>query len=72
MKSKHDIRGRALTDEQKREVLDRILAAWRVTPDLRLGQLICNSTAVDLTLYQLEDDDLAAKVEDFATPRRRV
>lgn len=31
---------RALTPEQKKEVTDRLLAAWLRTPELRLGQLI--------------------------------
>jgi hypothetical protein len=34
--------GRALTPEQKRAVIDRVLVAWEANPRLRLGQLIVN------------------------------
>ena len=50
------IKGRAETDEQKREVMKKILAAWIKTPTLRLGQLIDNATKSDI--FYIEDNDL--------------
>ncbi len=36
------LKGRASTEEDKRRVLNMILAAWLKAPDLRLGQLLAN------------------------------
>jgi hypothetical protein len=58
--------GRALTDEQKREVLDRIYVAWVAMPHQRLGQLIVNSLGdIDVEQYVAEDRQLAEAVERF-------
>lgn len=50
----HWMKDRAQTPEQKREVIERIYAAWLAQPHLRLGQFIMN--AVEDPYY----------VEDFA------
>lgn len=59
------IPGRAHTDEKKREIVERILAAW-MSPKaehLRLGQLIANSGVAE-TFY-VEDTELAELVENL-------
>jgi hypothetical protein len=57
-------RGRALTSEQKRLVLDRIAAAWTHVPSLRLGQLLSCATA---ELVLIEDEVLVEAVEGFVS-----
>jgi hypothetical protein len=59
------VKGRALTDEHKRAVLDRILAAWVRVPDQRLTQLIVNATGRS-DPYHVEDEAVADAVESFA------
>lgn len=54
---------RARTPEQKRAIVERILAVWLRNPDLRLGQLLAN--AVPRNLFYTEDNLLALKVEAF-------
>lgn len=54
-----DIPGRAKTEEQKREVIERLYNAWIENPDLRLGQLICNNTyRLHQELFYIEDDEI--------------
>ncbi len=58
--------GRALTDEQKREVLDRIYTAWagdRMRA-WRLGQLIANVCGTR-SVFHVEDFDLVDLVEEW-------
>lgn len=70
---------RAYTEEQKRQVMERILSAWIKLPSLRLGQLLANvvtSTTraraptlllhVGNDLYACEDTTLADICENFA------
>jgi len=59
------MKGRALTDQQKRAVVERLLAAWRVVPKLRLGQLLINSEGLGRDLFYIEDETLAELVEAF-------
>jgi hypothetical protein len=56
---------RAKTPEQKRAIVERILAVWLSNPDLRLGQLLAN--AVPRNLFYTEDNLLALKVEAFGS-----
>lgn len=67
-------RGRALTDAEKRAVLDRIYIVWTL-PGLRLmrlGQLLVNVARAlrPVDLFYVEDDELARRAETFAAPRR--
>lgn len=62
---------RAVTPEQKREVIERLLAAWMRAPDLRLGQLISNSVYEPVSgrmvdLFTIEDVVFVESVERFA------
>lgn len=64
--------GRAMTPEQKRDAVERILAAWQARPDLRLGQLIFHalqSEAPTAWLQNVEDTEIVAIVEAFAGRR---
>lgn len=54
------MKGRAKTPEQKREIMERILAVWMTVPDLRLGQLV-NGTTRDA--FYIEDYELAEIIE---------
>lgn len=51
---------RANTPEQKREVIERLLTLWLEQPELRLGQLIMNTTH---NIYYIEDFDLLDNLE---------
>jgi hypothetical protein len=67
--------GRALTPEQKRAIIERVLVAWEASPQLRLGQLISNSIAIEtghaeaadrvMHLYYVEDEALAELLEKW-------
>jgi len=61
--------GRAVTPEQKRKAMERVLAAWLLVPELRLGQFIENATG---NPFYVEDDALAEACEAYAYPRRRT
>lgn len=62
--------GRALTSDQKRAVLNRVLVAWLAFPEMRLGQLLANACgATDVFFF--EDDDLVAAVDSYARERGR-
>ena len=55
---------RAMTDEQKQEVTDRMLAAWKKHPKLRFGQLLSCVTGCDEdTMFNIEDYSLAELLE---------
>ena len=63
--------GRAETPEQKRAVIERILAAWERAPEIRFGQLLVNAnnastSASAVALFYAEDEALAEAVERFA------
>jgi hypothetical protein len=65
--------GRALTPEQKRAVIERVLAAWEANPQQRLGQLFVNTVHRAVgnftkeeqvqRLYYVEDETLAEWLE---------
>lgn len=63
-----DLPGRALTPEQKRAIIERVLAAWEASPQLRLGQLIVNTLgrnpAHPVSLFFVEDEALAELMEN--------
>lgn len=70
-----DLPGRALTPEQKRAVIERVLARWERTPQLRLGQLVSNTIARETgyaetadqvrKLFNVEDEELASLLEKW-------
>lgn len=55
-------RQRAVTPEQKRAVIERILAGWLRAPSLRLGQFLMTATS-GAPLYYTEDEALAQAAE---------
>ncbi len=63
-------RGRAISPEEKREVVQRLLRVWEKFPDLRLGQLLSNSakgaTFDRVGVFYVEDRILCDSVEEFA------
>ena len=58
----HSSAHRASTDEQKRDVIERLYVLWRTHPELRLGQLLGN---VSLDIYYEEDFHLLEILEQF-------
>lgn len=71
------MKDRALTPEQKREVLNRIYAAWVSAPHQRLGQLLSNSVHMHrdsdgTSLFYVEDRTLASWAEDFVAEGETV
>jgi hypothetical protein len=52
---------RAKTPEQKRDVVERVLACWLKCDHLRLGQLLCNAAGGDP--FYTEDFELAQRAE---------
>lgn len=52
-----------MTDEQKQEVTDRLLAAWKKEPKLRLGQFIYCVTGGADAMFDIEDYSLAELLE---------
>lgn len=69
---------RAVTEEQKAEILNRLLTAWLAFPEQRLGQLIENYygrvSPLDVSrppdLYHIEDYDLVENIERGITQCR--
>lgn len=59
------MKDRAVTKEQKRAVVERILRAWEQMPEQRLGQLIVNSVGGGDPFYA-EDNVLVQFVEYYA------
>lgn len=58
------MKGRAVTPEQKREVIERILEAWiRLHPHERLGQMLHNACSSDGDFFYIEDDRIAELAE---------
>ena len=55
-------RDRAVTDEQKRFVIERVYMLWCAHPELRLGQLLGN---ISSDLYYKEDFPLVETLEQF-------
>lgn len=61
------MKGRAKTYEEKRAIMERILAIWASKPDLRLGQLIFGAwqrAPLRTIIFYLEDEFLAELVEE--------
>jgi hypothetical protein len=68
--------GRAVDDEVKYEMCQRLLAAWLRKPHQRLGQLInnalLNSEYTATSFFLIEDDALIQTVESFTDPSQWV
>ena len=47
-----------------KRTLSALRAVWEENPDMRLGQLICNTVREDM-LYYIEDDTLVKALERF-------
>lgn len=65
------MKGRAITPEAKRAVVERLLRAWLAAPHLRLGQLLiaaCEHRARPVDPFHVEDESLAALVEELSPP----
>lgn len=58
------IPGRAETDQQKQEVLERLLHAWRRQSAMRLGQLVYVATS-GRDIFNDEDEKLAGDIERY-------
>jgi len=58
---------RAITPEQKDEVMRRLLLAWKKHPAQRLGQLLwnANSQTNQADLFYVEDYELVRATEEF-------
>lgn len=59
---------RALTPEQKKQVMDEVLIAWLQKPELRLGQLLENALSkheTQLSLFYVEDLDLTKHLKEW-------
>jgi len=54
---------RATTDEQERQVIERLYTLWIVRPELRLGQLLGNVFR-DI-YYYVEDNEMMQTLERF-------
>jgi hypothetical protein len=70
--SDYKVPGRAYTIEEKRAIMERILAVWEQYPDMRLGQLLDNSVHSGISvsdraarLFYMEDKRLVEMVEFF-------
>ena len=68
---------RALTPEQKKEVINRLYAAWVSSPHLRLGQLISNvmnnrQNDGGIALFYIEDQVLVRWAEEFVASGETV
>lgn len=62
----HALKHRALTDEQKREVIERLYQIWLHHPELRLGQLLSIGD-----IYYIEDFDLVNRLEQHTSLTRQ-
>lgn len=63
-----ETKGRAHTDEQKRDLVERILRVWQSNPGQRLGQMIFNKVLdpvqrAQLDVFYVEDEDLVRLLE---------
>jgi hypothetical protein len=65
--------GRALTPEQKRAVMERILRAWEQVPELRLGQFLVGAAdRAERDVFYVEDEALADMCEKQASALRNL
>jgi hypothetical protein len=63
------LENRATTDEKKREIIEKLYAAWVAHPEQRLCQLISNVTDryfFDLQDFYVEDEPLGRALVDYA------
>lgn len=64
------IPGRATTTAKKRAVIDKLMRAWMLVPELRIGQLIDNVMVAERRSgpdqYYVEDERLAELVLNWA------
>jgi hypothetical protein len=65
--------GRAISPNEKRAVMNRLLKVWEKVPELRLGQLIENVMSSDSRkmddIFNIEDRILADAAEEFLKKR---
>lgn len=63
---------RAITDQQKRQMLEQLLQEWKSCPHERLGQFLTNA-ARELDVFYVEDFELLrrAKARNEATREAR-
>lgn len=59
------MKGRAQTDTEKREIIERLYSAWIRDSHLRLGQLIMCATNSHPDIFYIEDEDLVTYVEEY-------
>lgn len=68
MAGREVVMGRAVSDDAKQEVLERLLKVWQANPALRLGQLIGNiyhsNDRGGVSLYYAEDYALLTALEE--------
>lgn len=60
------IKGRAATDKEKREIIERLYRAWTMVPSLRFGQMLSdaiNHAKPGADIYYVEDEQLARDAE---------
>jgi hypothetical protein len=63
------VKSRAITPEQKRAVVERLLAAWLKVPSQRLGQMLSNVELLYLSSTSsstIEDEPYLEVIEWFA------
>ena len=59
--------GRAITPEQKRAIVERLLAAWLRAPELRFGQMLTAAAdRAERDTFYIEDEALCEAVEALA------
>lgn len=58
------MKNRAITDQQKRVIIERLYAVWIKNPELRLGQLIWNGMK-EHDLFFEEDVYFVELLEEF-------
>lgn len=60
------LKKRATDSKTKKEIVIRLLSAWKSCPDLRFGQLINNATVFKYKdIFYIEDYDLIELVENY-------
>lgn len=64
-------KGNAVTEQERREVVERLLAAWASFPRLSLGQFLVQATEhvwdhPTVPIMYQDDHELAAQAEKYA------
>lgn len=58
------MKGRAVEEQEKAVLIERLLAAWKASPQQRLGQLLVNAAgAPGNDIFYVEDYALIERVE---------